>query len=437
MSIFKRRNEIALLTYCTNVHPTESPGELLAALQRYTLPLKKRLTPEFPMAVGLRLGAAGVDELTRDRKQADAFASFLRGSGLKPFTLNAFPYGDFHADRVKEAVFEPTWLDEQRVIYTARAARWLASLIAEGETATISTHTGAYRARGTDDEMKGEILENLIRVVASLHTLRTETDRTILLCLEPEPFSTLEDTAEVIEFFRKFVFGQGPGLLADERGLDARTAEEAVFTHLGVCFDTCHLAVQGEDLQESARLYRTEGIRVGKVQISAALEVRGPGENPEAVEALRRFGEDRYLHQVVAHTTDGEKLRLPDLDDLFALSDEERQPWLDADLWRVHYHVPLTWSDIPPLATTHEQVSAVLPLLLEEGICQNLEIETYTWGVLPGTGGAGEGAGGGKGGGKGRGKGGGDGEERNLVDDIEAEFRWVGAILRSAGWMPV
>ena len=132
MSIYKRRNESAYLGYCTNVHPTESPEELLEALQRYTLPLKKRLSPEFPMAVGLRLGAAGVDTLTRDRKQADALRRFLKGAGLRPFTMNAFPYGDFHGERVKEEVFEPTWLDERRVVFTARAARLLATLTPEG-----------------------------------------------------------------------------------------------------------------------------------------------------------------------------------------------------------------------------------------------------------------------------------------------------------------
>ena len=410
MPIWKRRSTHILLAYCTNVHPGEAPEEVVASLRKYTLRLKKKLAPEHPMAVGLRLGSAAVQALTADRKAIEPFRSFLRGTGLLPFTLNAFPYGDFHSGRVKEDVFRPTWLEEERVLYTARAARVLAALLGEGETGSLSTHTGAYRDDGTQDGIKGEILHNLIRVVASLHTLKRETGKTIVLCLEPEPFSTLENTSDVVNFFKEYLFRQGPALLSNETGIDTLRAEEAIWTHVGVCFDTCHLSVQFEDLRDAARLYRTTGIRIGKVQISNALELQNPGENPEGVEALKKFQEDRYLHQVVGQGPNGERMEVHDLEALFSGSLEE---WLKLDRWRVHYHVPLSWGSIPPLATTRHEIEEVLPFILDENICSHLEIETYTWGILP------------------------DQENKDLVEALEEEFRWVGGVLIRAGWNQV
>jgi len=51
--------------------------------------------------------------------------------------------------------------------------------------------------------------------------------------------------------------------------------------HLGVCLDTCHSALQFEDPLESLRAYRDEGIRISKIQLSAALGCTG---------AARRLG---------------------------------------------------------------------------------------------------------------------------------------------------
>lgn len=410
MPIWKRRSAHLVLTYCTNVHPGETPEEILASIRQYTLPLKKRLVPEHPMALGLRLGGEAVETLTRDKKALEPFLSFLRGTGLLTVTLNAFPYGNFHSERVKEEVFKPTWLEEERVLYTARAARILAALLGEGETGTVSTHTGAFRGEADPETIKEGLLHNLIRVVASLHILRRETGKTIVLCLEPEPCSTLENTTEVIDFFLEYLFRQGPAVLSGETGMDRQAAEEAIWTHLGVCFDTCHLSVQFEDLREAARLYRTKGIRIGKVQVSSALEIADPGGNPEGVEALRKYNEKRYLHQVVGRTSQGKRMQASDLDVLFSGPLDE---WLQMDSWRVHYHVPLSWGDIPPLSTTRDEVAQVLPLILDENICSQFEIETYTWGVLPD-----------------------QDEEEDLVEGLEAEFRWVGVVLRQSGWKP-
>ncbi|MCZ6603287.1 MAG: metabolite traffic protein EboE, partial [Planctomycetota bacterium] len=380
MPIYKRFSTPVLLAYCTNVHPGESPEEVISSLTQYTLPLKKRLVPEHPMALGLRLGGAAVQALTETRQAIEPFRAFIRGTGLLPFTLNAFPYGNFHSERVKEKVFEPTWLDDERVLYTTRAARVLAALIGEGETGSLSTHTGAFRSDGNQGEVKEGLLHNLIRVVSSLHALQKESGKTIVLCLEPEPFSTLESTEEVVDFFQEHLFLEGPAILAEETGMDPRRAEEVIWTHMGVCFDTCHLSVQFENLRDAARLYRTKGIRIGKVQISNALELHEPGKNPEGVEALRRFQENKYLHQVIGRGLRGKRMQSPDLDDLFGGS---LKKWLKLEKWRVHYHVPLTWDSVPPLSTTRKDIADVIPFILKENLCHHFEIETYTWGVLP------------------------------------------------------
>jgi hypothetical protein len=90
------------LTYCTNVHPGETWDETFASLERYVLPIKRRVSPGQPFGVGLRLSADAAATLAVPDHLA-GFKDFLADHDLYVFTLNGFPYGRFHGARVKEA----------------------------------------------------------------------------------------------------------------------------------------------------------------------------------------------------------------------------------------------------------------------------------------------------------------------------------------------
>jgi hypothetical protein len=106
------------------------------------------------------------------------------------------------------------------------------------------------------------------------------------------------------------------------------------------------------------------GIRVGKAQLSSALIVPA-----EAHEQLRAFADPIYLHQVSER---GSKRTWPDLPE--ALADDG-----SGEEWRVHFHVPIFVERYGALRSTQEHLERCIRRVRTS----HLEIETYTWDVLP------------------------------------------------------
>ncbi|MCI0588983.1 MAG: metabolite traffic protein EboE [Planctomycetes bacterium] len=403
------------LGYCTNVHKAETLGEIEAALDAHAVPLRRRLLGESgpPLGLGLHLPKAAVEELFSSRVRLEAFRVFLESRGLFVFTLNAFPVGGFHAARVKEEVFRPKWGEKDRLQYTLAAAAVLARLLPKGERGSVSTHTGSFKPWGNSKEDRRSIALGIAEAAGALSRLQESTGREIVLSLEPEPFSTSETTEELVAFVRGEMLVAPDGDRDRRMLMDASRAEEAVRRFVGVCFDTAHLAVQFEDLPASAEVLRRAGLRVGKVQVSNALEVPSPAQNPSARAALQRFDEPRYLHQVVGRLPHGGRIRALEIGDVAKPAPE----WLAAEAWRSHVHVPIHLESIGALRTTRPDLEAALEAFVEAGEGGDLEIETYTWDVLPE-------------------EARGDGTGGSLVDSLEREFRFALGFLEGLGYRP-
>jgi hypothetical protein len=157
-----------------------------------------------------------------------------------------------------------------------------------------------------------------------------------------------------------------------------------VRTHIGLCFDVCHQAVEFEDVAESIRSLDREGIRINKVHVSCALQLDDPRNNLEARAAMKRYVEPRYLHQTFAAIPDGRIARAVDLSD--ELIDSPGEDFLSAESWRVHFHVPVDAERIGPLGTTRTALRQALAAVAALDYAPHLEVETYTWSVLPGEG---------------------------------------------------
>ena len=353
------------LGYCTNVHPGRTVAEVLEGLDRYTVPVRERLGR--PIAAGLWLARPVVDELLITPDGVARLAEALESRGLACYTLNAFPYGDFHAARVKEQVYLPDWATEERAVYTVECAAVLSELLPEGGEGSISTLPLGFKGFDHSDSFLARCAGRLSWCAANLAKLREMTGRTIRLAIEPEPFCLLETTAEAIAFFER---------LWQHAGRD----EPAVREHIGLCYDVCHQAVEFEDAAESIRSLDRAGVRINKVQISCALQLDSPGTNADGRDSLRPYIEPRYLHQTFARQRGGGLLRAVDLaDDLFTNPD-----FLAADCWRVHFHVPVDAERLGPLSTTRFAVADALAAIAKLSYAPHLEVETYTWSVLPG-----------------------------------------------------
>ncbi len=282
------------LTYCQNIHPGESWEENFTAIREKAVAVKQRVCPDQWFGLGLRLSAQAAGELANPERRAEAL-DFFAANHLYPFTINGFPYGRFHQERVKEAVYAPDWRTPERRDYTIQLADILAGMLPEGIEGSISTVPCSFKPWITTDSEKVAMAHNLAACVAYLDALRDDTGRTIHLGLEPEPDCFLETTDETIAYFKDYLLISGVEEIGRILGCDRAHAEELLRRHLGICFDTCHVALQYEDLHASLLAYRDAGIRISKVQISAALR---SAANEPAREALAVFNEPVYLHQV-------------------------------------------------------------------------------------------------------------------------------------------
>lgn len=360
------------LAYGSNVFSGESWTDHFAALRDHLPALRGRLGRAQPMGVGLRLGAQAAEELAAPSRLR-AFRDFLRTAGLYVFTVNAFPYGRFHGARVKEQVYAPDWRTAERLDYTLRCADLLAALLPEGVGGSISTVPGSFKPWIESEADVQRMETNLLACADALAALRARTGRSICLALEPEPGCFVETTEETERFFC--------GRL--QSGAAGRE-------HLGVCLDTCHAAVQFEDPSESLARLRNAGIRIAKVQLSAALET---DDSPAALDSLAACDEPVYLHQAVLRRGDGSRqawLNLPEaIESIAAERPPARGPGapcaapdLKAAL-RTHFHVPLYWSGTPALRSTARVLTPAFWRRVQSGVTEHLEIETYTWAVLP------------------------------------------------------
>jgi hypothetical protein len=305
------------LTYCSNIHPGESWAEVRANLGSHVVAVRDRLLPAGEFGLGLRLSAVAAAELAEPAVLAE-FRSFLRDQRMYVFTINGFPYGTFHGARVKENVYLPDWRDAERLRYTNLLADLLAKLLPEdrGVQGSVSTVPGAYKsALGGADEVD-LIVEHLLRHLSHLVQLRQHTGRLIALALEPEPCCFLETIDEVVAFFEHELHGPAAIQRTMElTGLDRAAAALALHDHLGVCLDLCHAAVEFERPADCTGRLQAAGIRVLKMQISAGLRLAAV--DPEALEALKRFDDPVYLHQVVQRGPGG-IARFTDLPEAFA-----------------------------------------------------------------------------------------------------------------------
>jgi len=368
--------DLGHLTWCMNIHSTESWAECRAALTGPVAEVKRALEGRYSaaggFAVGFRFSARAVEDLAEDEARAD-LAAIISAHAYNPITVNGFPYGPFHGVRVKEEVYQPDWTRPERLAYTNALADLMAGLNPEGSFVSLSTVPGTYRPLATGRE--SEMALNMLKAAAHLVGLRERTGVTIALAIEPEPRCFLETIAEAVAFFEQHLFSDtAAAMLARSTGLSLSEAADALPRHLGLCYDICHAAVEFEDPAGSVQALRRAGIPVHKLQLSNALRV--PAMNADARARLADFDEPTYLHQVVSRA-DGKLRHMVDLAPALARTDS------DGEEWRVHFHVPLFAREIPPFATTQDFLREILTLHCAQPISPHLEVETYTWSVLP------------------------------------------------------
>jgi sugar phosphate isomerase/epimerase len=371
-------NGLGHLTYSTLVHPGDTWEDMWTSLTTYVPQVKARVSPEAPFGVSLRLSAASARTLAASQEERARLRGFLAGNDLYLYTVNAFPYGPFKGRVVKEQVYEPDWRSEERTRYTIDVADVLADVVDESTAPSIQSSPLGFKPNVTGPDVVASYTDHVLAVAAHLVGLERRTGRTVTLALEPEPYCFLETTEETVLYFEERLYsGEAAAELARRAGIPISEAHGALRRHVGIVFDICHQAVEYEDIRESLRLLVAAGIPIFKLQEAAALHV--PTVSEEAVEVLTRYAQTIYLTQTLERRDDGTIARFLNLDD--ALADWASNP--RPCEWRVHIHVPVFLDDLGVFRTTRSAIADALAFHRESPLSRQLEIETYTWDMLP------------------------------------------------------
>jgi sugar phosphate isomerase/epimerase len=370
-------NGLGHLTYSTLVHPGDNWGEMWASLTNYLPKVKARMAHNRAFGVSLRLSASSAQTLVERADERDKLKKFFDDNNMYLYTVNAFPYGAFKGTVVKEQVYEPDWRSEERTQYTINVADVLAEVCPVDISPSIQTAPLGFKPRVSGDEVVASYTDHVLRVVAHLVGIEARKGCTVTLALEPEPYCFLETTDEAIEYFNRHLYsGAAAETLAKLAHIPVAEAHGALRRHVGVVFDICHQAVEYEDIAASLQKLVDAGIPIFKLQEAAALHM--PQVTQATVDALKRYAKTIYLTQTVERKN-GKLTRFLNLEDAFAAWERDPGP----REWRTHFHVPVFLEDLGPFRTTRFAIEEALRFHKAKPLSRQLEIETYTWDVLP------------------------------------------------------
>ena len=386
------------LTYCLNVHPGETWAENFAAVREHAVRVRDRVCgPDRAFGLGLRLSRQAAEQLAAPPAM-DEFGTFLRENNLYVFTMNGFPYGRFHDTTVKQSVYAPDWRTAERRDYTVLLADILAELLDEGVAGSISTVPGSYGPWIESEAHVEAMVTMLAETARHLGDIRDRTGREIRLALEPEPDCFLETADDAEAFVTGPLIEIGGRALAAGGDIGPEAGEELLRRHIGVCYDTAHAAVAFEDPAGGLGRLAEAGVGVGKVHLSSAMRLT---PTAEALKQLERFGDEVYLHQVKVRTPQG-IASFGDLPEALASAKPQAGARSEDCEWRVHFHVPLYFEGCGQIRSTSSLLTGRLPGAIAAAGVEHVEIETYTFGVLPA-----------------------DLRPADIADGIAAEYEWV------------
>ncbi len=390
--------------YCTNVHAGTDVLSIRDNLQKYAVAARRALGSD-ELGVGLWIPNQAAEQLAVG-SAAEDFRRFLDDSCLRAFTINGFPYDNFHQPVVKHRVYLPPWWDRARLDYTERLANILSILLPESEgVGSISTLPIGWPNNPLADDGSASESDLLLAAAANLRIaadllekLESRSGRRIVLAIEPEPGCILDTSDDLVNWF------------------DQHLPESKHRRYITVCHDVCHAAVMMEAQSVVLGRFARAGIAVGKVQVSSAVvadwQSISAANKSEALQQLAEFAEDRYLHQTGRRTKGGEFELVEDLPELIRGGDVRSD-----QKWVVHFHVPIFLERFGHLTTSHDDVLECLRTIsslqaADESQLEftgHLEVETYAWTVLPQA-----------------------VRKQSLAEDIASEIQWLENKMRDA-----
>ncbi|WP_221390515.1 metabolite traffic protein EboE [Dyadobacter sp. NIV53] len=368
------------LTYCSNIHPGEKWDDHFKELRENLPYIKQQLSPDKPFGLGLRIANDASVELVKPERIA-GFKKWLQEEDIYVFVINGFPYGGFHNTIVKGDVHTPDWTTNDRLDYTIRLFRILSQLLPDGMEGGVSTPPLSYRLWWKNEDQKQNAIQdattNILILLDELILIKEETGILVHLDIEPEPDGILDNTVDFVNWYRDVLLPTGTSYLSERYAISDDDSKTIIFDHIQLCYDICHAAVAFEEPENILKSLIETGIKVGRIQISSALKIDFSSNKEIKRKAIETFDEPVYLHQVVTRNSDQSQTHYPDLPEALEGWNENQEEW------RIHFHVPLFIASYGVLDSTQSDIVKTLAIHQKKPFSTFLEVETYTWGVLP------------------------------------------------------
>nr|AOW70734.1 hypothetical protein [Monodopsis sp. MarTras21] len=369
------------LTYCSNIYSGDTWEDIFKKLKKNIPKLKTKISPNKAFGIGLRLSNSAAIELLKNNSLI-IFQEWLNDNGCYVATINGFVYGDFYNTNVKDKVYQPDWTTIERANFNFKLIEILCKLCPAGGEIGFSTSPLAYKFslnKENPNSSNDLIIYYLFILIKKLLQISEKEGKTIHIDFEPEADCLLENICDITHFFEKILFIKLALKLVDELNISLKKAKTYIVQHIRVCYDICHQAVQFEDHIKNFELLNHYGIKIGKIQLSSALEIKVQNNTlKNLIKDLNKFKDKLYLHQVVIKKFDGSIKKYRDLPEALNNFNE-----LNESFWRIHYHLPIFVKNYNNLLTTNNEIQTVIKFLIYSSITSCLEIETYTWEILP------------------------------------------------------
>ena len=291
--------------------------------------------------MGLRLSARRGRDARPSPARWRSSRTSCAAQTLYVFTINGFPYGPFHGTRVKEEVYLPDWRDAARLDYTNLLADLLAQLLPRRRSTargSISTVPGAFKPHADSAGRQWRAWSSSCCATrrtscrSSAHRAAHRARARARALLPPR------DRRRDGAFFREHLHSAAAAArLGELTGLDAAAAARR-------CGATSACASTSATRRSSSRIPRqclqaleAAGIAMAKIQVTAGLRIPRVDARTSA-DALRRFDDAVYLHQVVERSA-GRACGASPTSSTHALASAAGASG-DCE-WRVHFHVPV------------------------------------------------------------------------------------------------
>lgn len=371
----------AHLTYCTNIHKNKTLKDTVNNIKKYAINIKNKVSPNNRFGIGLCLSYNMSLQLV-DETALNNFKHWLSANNLYIFTINGFVHSYFHKKNIKEKIYEPDWGTVERFIFTKNLITILSNLL-DTEYGSISTVPICYKIKIRNRKKKYRVIQEslcyLMEILVLLDKTKREKNKKIVLCFEPEPDCFLENTHDIIFFYKHTLIPYGTNYLNKNYGYTKKNATRKIFQHLQICYDACHFAIQHEKPKKTFEMLLKHNITVGKVQLSSLVHMYIPRNTfVEKIKILKlqNLSTSTFLHQV--RTTYKKTKNIHSCVDFSKPINSNECLTCVKKTRRIHYHLPIYKNTFLLCNTTKKHLDKTFLELIRKNVI-HLEIETYTW----------------------------------------------------------